>query len=450
MKVYEIISENSTNRNIFELREKVLTWITDLVAVIRRGGTEAMVARKQLIEKLTDKYAGELAVARKNGLPDPQVYAALKKELEAAGLAGKELKSVLDEVVVGAEKIYAKSPVAKDVAINSPARAAAIEKAAMASKQATSWAAQQIAGIPKPIFALLQTAGCVVAVRAYYTRIAYLEEEYNKYLANPNEGNIYREAPNKQKAYEWYRKGCDKALGQLELELAAILTPFALAGLIKNLTGFLAFWPVIGWPVKAARGIIRTLLDAANWVAKKGGVNVTVKDIEQAGFAGLGGILTWMHTTEDGAEFFRRGMLGAITAGIGSVSRDYITLAAEAAEKYKGPGAAWIVNPIGKAIAGTNAGGGGPQAPAPSPEDEKDKAEQERNANLPRYLRVVTKGKVKYLNNVQITDQDGYLLSGLDKTMADTEYLAKQHGVPNPFDGIPKNPNTRYGVGKLY
>lgn len=464
MKVYEIISENTT-LNELEIRGVPIPsgWIDDIINVIRRGGTAASVARKQLVDKLADKYAAELAVARKQGRPDPDVYATLKTELEAAadavgkglkepqrsaaiekaGLSGKELGNMLDDVVASAEKIYAKSGVAKSIAKDSPARAAQIEKAAATSKSAAYSAANRIAGLPKPIFRFLQGTGCVVAITAYYKKISYFEEEYNKYLANPNEGNIYREATSKDDAYRMYRSDCDRALGQLEIELLAILSPTVLAKAVKLAASFLSIFPPLGIAIKITTGIMSKLIGAANWIATKGGVNVTVKDLEKAGFAGIGAILTWIHTTEDGKYFMHYAMLGFITNTMGTVSREFFTKAAELAQKYTGPGSA-VVNAAGKALGGTNAGGAGPQAPA---QDPAEKAEQDRNANLPRTLRVVTQGKVKYLNNFQITDQNGKLLTGLESLIADTAKEAKQFGVPNPFDSIPKDPTKKYGIG---
>ena len=446
MKVYEIISENSTNRDIFELREKVLTWIADLVTVIRRGGTEAMVARKQLIEKLTDKYAAELVVARKEGRPDPQVYATLQKELEAAGLTGKELKSVLDDVVGGAEKIYARSEVAAGAAgkgLFGKERTEAIKKAAEASKDAKYAASGMIAGLPKEVFGLLQVIGGVALVTIYYQRVKFYESEYKKFLANPAEGNIYRNANTKDKAFEWYRRDCDQALGQLELELAALLTPIVLSKLVKGVAWILSLVPILGSVVSITGGLLGILSKAATFAARKAGA--TAKELEISGAVGLVGALAWIEGTEAGRNFVLYGILGAVTAGVGTVSRKLLEQSADWAQKYTGPGAS-VVNAVGKAVAGTTAAGGGPQAPEPSPEE---KAEQDRNANVPRTLQVVTKGKVKYLNNIQITDQNGKLLSGLDKMIADTGMEAKQAGVPNPFDSIPKDPNTRYGIGRL-
>jgi hypothetical protein len=475
MKVYEIISENSITLTELEVRGVPIptAWLGDIVNVIRRGGTAAMVARRQLVEKLTDKYAAALVVARKEGRPDPQVYATLQKDLEAAadlinksiptgpnkadevakalkaaGLNGKGLKSLLDDVAEGAEKIYAKSDVVPGAAaagkgLFGKERTEAIKKAAERSKEAKYAASGMIAGLSKEVFGLLQLIGAVGLVTIYYQRVKFYESEYQKFLANPAEGNIYRNANTKDKAYEWYRRDCDHALGQLELELAALLTPLVLSNLVKGIAWVLSFVPILSSVVSITGGLLGILSKAASILVKKSGA--TAKELEVAGAVGLVGALAWIEGTEAGKNFILYGILGAVTAGIGTVSRTLLEKAAKMAQEYTGPGAG-VVNAAGKALAGTTAAGGGPQAPEPSPEE---KAEQERNANVPRTLQVVTKGKVKYLNNIQITDQNGKLLSGLDKMIADTGMEAKQAGVPNPFDSIPKDPNTRYGVGRL-
>lgn len=467
MKVYEIISENTT-LNELEIRGVPIptAWLGDIINVIRRGGTAAMVARKQLVGKLTDKYAAELVVARKEGRPDPQVYATLQKELEAAadiasqglkgadraaaiekaGLSGKGLKKMLDEVVEGAEKIYAKSDVVPGAAgagkgLFGKERTEAIKKAAERSKEAKYAASGMIAGLSKEVFGLLQLIGAVGLVTIYYQRVKFYESEYQKFLANPAEGNIYRNANTKDKAYEWYRRDCDQALGQLELELAALLTPLVLSKLVKGIAWVLSFVPILGSVVSITSGLLGILSKAASILTKKAGA--TAKELEVAGAVGLVSALAWIEGTEAGRNFVLYGILGAVTAGVGTVSRTLLEKAAKMAQEYTGPGAG-VINAAGKALAGTTAAGGGPQAPEPSPEE---KAEQERNSKVPRTLQVVTKGKIKYLNNFQITDQNGYLLTGLESIIADTAKEAKQFGVPNPFDSIPKDPAKKYGVG---
>lgn len=443
MKVYEIISHksNALNENAF-----IKSYLDDLIKVLRGGGSQAVAARKQLVDKLTDKYAAELVVARKEGRPDPLVYNTLQKELEAAGLAGKELKSVLDDVVKGAEKIYSKSSVAAGASSMSAAqRAETIKKAAAASKEAKYAASGMIAGLPKETFAFLQLAGVVGVVTAYYQRIKYLESEYKKFPKG-----IYYQASGagqtatKEDAWRDYRLDADQALGQLEIELAAILLPSVLLKLVKSLPTLLSFIPIIGGAAGGAARLVGGAMGiltkaAANAGAKAG---ITAKQLEINGAVGLGAVLTWIHTTEAGKNFILNGMLGSVTEMIGTASRKFLNLAADFAKQYDGP-LAGAVNAAGDALGSTTAaGGGGPQQPA----DPAAAAELAANEKLPRFLRIITQGKTKYLNNVRITDVNGYLLPGLDSTIARTAEQAKQAGVANPFDSIPKDPKVNYSA----
>jgi hypothetical protein len=447
MKVYEIIAENSTKLNELNIKGVNIPtgWLDDIVNVIRQGGTKAMAARKALVEKLTDKYAAELVVARKEGRPDPLVYNTLQKDLEKAGLSGKELKSVLDDVVAGAEKIYAKSSVAARAgSLSAAQRAETIKKAAAASKEAKYAASGMIAGLPKETIGLLQLAGVVGVVTAYYQRIKYCEAEYKKFPKG-----IYYQASfdgqpaTKEAAWQDYRMDCDQALGQLEVELAAILLPGVLLKIVKSLPTLLSFIPIIGGVVggaaKVAGGLMGILGQATAMLAKKSGMSA--KQMELNGVIGLGAALTWIHTTEAGKNFVLNGMIGSVTQMIGTVSRKFLDQAADWAKQYDGPGAA-VVNAAGDALGSTTAAGGGPQDPGKAAAD----AEQASNSKVPRFLRVITQGNIKYINNIKVTDNNGKLLPGLDSMIADTAAEAKRVGVPNPFDSIPKDPKVNYST----
>jgi hypothetical protein len=450
MKVYEIISQKSNTLNELSVFGVPIPsgWLTNTINVIRQGGTKAMVARKALVEKLTDKYAAELVVARKEGRPDPLVYATLQKDLEKAGLSGKELKLVLDDVVAGAEKIYAKSSVvpgatnALGKGLFGKERTEAIKKAAAASKEAKYAASGMIAGLPKETIGLLQLAGVVGVVTAYYQRIKYCEAEYKKYPKG-----IYYQASfdgqpsTKEAAWQDYRTDSDQALGQLEVELAAILLPGVLLKIVKSLPTLLSFIPIIGGVVggaaRVAGGLMGILGQATAMLAKKSGMSA--KQMELNGVIGLGAALTWIHTTEAGKNFMLNGMIGSVTQMIGTVSRKFFDQAADWAKQYDGPGAA-VVNAAGDALGSTTAAGGGPQDPGKAAAD----AEQASNSKVPRFLRVITQGNVKYINNIKVTDNNGKLLPGLDSMIADTGVEAKKAGVPNPFDSIPKDPKVNY------
>ena len=489
MKVYEIISENTTLTEL-EIRGVPIiptAWIKDIFNVIRRGGTAAMVARKQLVEKLTSKYSAELVMARKEGRPDPRVYDTLKQELDAAidvvsksippgpnraaevtkalekaGLSGKGLKSMLDEVTEGAEKIYSKSAVAADIAgkgLTGAAREKAIKEAAKASKAARDAAAGLVAGLNPNVMFIIKSLGVTAVVYEYYNEVKYIEAEYAKYpnsgMYRPNvgaNGKIYNET--QEAAYTAFQSDADKLLTKLELSLIAVIAPVTLAKLIKSslsmFLGFAAFVSSLagfgGAAVSAAglgAGLVSLLTRASIALAKKAGMSVA--QLEATGLVGLGAALTWIHETEAGKQFVATGLIGAITHTLGSFSREYLTKFANFAKEYKGPGDE-IVNVAGNVIGSTQAGGGGPKAPPPSQATIDANAELAANEKLPRYLQITTKGKTKYLNNVRITDTNGYLLTGLDQLIARTDTQAKSHGVPNPFDSIPKDPKVNYSI----
>jgi hypothetical protein len=478
MKVYEIISLKSNTLNEYG-SGIIRSYLDDFARMIFKGGSAASAARKDLVEKLTDKYAAELVLARKEGRPDPDVYATLQKELqtatdkitarhatelaaakkagkpeptplqqqlEAAGLVGKELKTTLDDVVKGAEKTWSKS----SVAAADPKRAEAIKKAAAKNKEAAYAAQKLVAGLDQSTIFVLKSLGITGAVISYYTEVKHCEAEYARY---PNSG-LYREAPSQEAAYALFKRDTDKLLGTLEVSLVAIIAPVKLAQLIKSSLGvFLGFISVVAGLVgtggaivgaaSLATGLVPLLTRASIVLAKKAGMSVA--QLEATGLVGLGAALTWIHTTDAGKQFVATGLLAVITNQIGSISQKIIEKVATLAKEYKGPGDE-IINVAGNAVGSTVAGGGGPKAPAPSQATIDAEAERAANEKLPRYLQVVTKGKVKYLNNIKITDANGYLLTGLDSIIADTAAEAKRFGVPNPFDSIPKDPKVNYST----
>jgi hypothetical protein len=487
MKVYEIISENSNILNEFGFG-LAKSYLDDFARMIFKGGTAASAARKDLVEKLTDKYAAELVLARKEGRPDPDVYATLQKELqtaadkitskhatelaaakkagkpeptplqqqlEAAGLVGKELKTTLDDVVKGAEKTWSKS----SVAAADPKRVEAIKKAAAKNKEAAYAAQKLVAGLDQSTIFVLKALGITGLVINYYTEVKHCEAEYAKYpnsgIYRPNvsaNGKSYNET--QEAAYASFKQDTDKLLGTLELSVIAIIAPVKLAQLIKSsLSMFLGFAAFVGSlagfggaAVSAAglgAGLVSLLTRASIALAKKAGMSVA--QLEATGLVGLGAALTWIHTTDAGKEFVATGLLATITNALGSISQKYIEKFATLAKEYKGPGDE-IINVAGNAVGSTVAGGGGPKAPPPSQATIDANAEITANEKLPRQLQITTRGKVKYLNNIKVTDNNGYLLTGLDSMIANAAAIAKEVGVPNPFDSIPKDPKVNYSI----
>lgn len=331
------------------------------------------------------------------------------------------------------------------------ARDKEIKKAAAASKEAKYAASGLVAGLNPNVLAVIKSVGATGVILEYYTEVKFFEAEYAKYptsgIYRPNEGKNNT----KEEAYARFREDCDKALGALELSLAAIIAPVKLARLIKSslsvvlgFAGVLAGLAGTGGAVVAGAsltvGLIPLLAKGSIMLSKKAGMSVA--QLEAAGLVGLGAALTWIHTTDAGKAFITQGLLAAITQGLGFVTRNLLGAAADWAKQYKGPGST-VANAIGNTVGSTTAAGGGPQAPAPDP---AAAAELAANAKLSRFLQVTTRGKTKYLNNFRITDANGYLLPGLDSIIADTADRAKEAGVPSPFDSIPKDPKVNYSI----
>ncbi len=52
--------------------------------------------------------------------------------------------------------------------------------------------------------------------------------------------------------------------------------------------------------------------------------------------------------------------------------------------------------------------------------------------------------KIRFINNVQVTDEDGYLLTGMRQHIRYLQTVARDTGKPDPFANIPRNPNKQY------
>jgi hypothetical protein len=269
--------------------------------------------------------------------------------------------------------------------------------------------------IPDVVMTVLKTAVGLEFVREYYVDLSVLEQEYEDYKAGKD--SPYGKMT-EQEAYNKYQQLRRKLLGELTIGIAmnmgvASKAFGAIGGMFKGITKFAAQTGGSGFVVADLMGKTVNLPFA---VAKG-----LAKIIEMGPAAPA--FLIFMRTSA-GKEFLNSTLIRAITEPTGAITSaaiDLLELALQEAGLLDGklPGKTDVKPPTG------------------------DAADGPRQATNGMNIQWV--GKKLYVNNVQISDDDGYRIVGNDR-FNDIKNDARVAGIADPTLKLRDDPNRKYSM----
>jgi len=301
-----------------------------------------------------------------------------------------------------------------------------IAKRALASATAAKKAKE---GLVK-VGTVLQTLGIGVIVYNYLTQIASVEEDFEEFKAAiakdvdvSNKNNIFADMESVEEARAKALEIREELLGYATAQILAV-TGFAgkfvsiLGSAVKIIPGI---GPVIGYPLKGL-----------GWVLSKlGGGNSALATSARIA------LTAWVSSPQ-GIEFLRYWSNGALIS-LGSLVTDWLGAAtAFAIDKLVELGdkaAEWVSKETGLDIKVPDAVRS-KLTPTQAEKDAEDARATERDA------------KKIYVNDVLVTDYDGYLTTSRDILLSpkirNELSRAKRDGKPNPLAAVPKKPGASY------
>lgn len=298
-----------------------------------------------------------------------------------------------------------------------------IAKRAAASATAAAKAKEAITSAST----VLQTLGVGVIVYNYLTQIAAVEEDFEEFkAANGKElssDNMFASMESveeaRAKALETREELLGYATAQM-LAVAGIAGKFVsvLGSAIKIIPGI---GPVIGYPLKGLGWVITKLSGSNSTMATSARLALTA----------------WVSSPQ-GIEFLRYWSNG-ILISLGGMVTDWLGAAtAFAIDKLVELGdqaAKWVSKETGLDIKVPDA----VKSKLTPTQAEKDAAAAQDSAR---------DAKKVYVNDVLVTDYDGYLTTSRDVLLSpkikNELWRAKQAGKPNPLAAIPKKPGASY------
>jgi len=308
-------------------------------------------------------------------------------------------------------------------------RVEAAKSLAKADAAAKAAAAAKVSSFSGSTNYILEAAGTAYLAYDYWQEISYFESELKKELASPGSSTLYKNL-GEDAAKTAFRGDSDNALGSLIAQVTAIVAPGIGAKIFGGIgyNVFLKYVPFVG------RG--------SRWVSD------ILKYVSTGKVATVGriGAVYWLNNTEEGKKFLTTGIVGSILQWSGEgatwITEQFATLL----KSYDGWGKQYV-NAAGEYIQkGTDAA-------------TKDKPEYKTNAekgvkdlnvgfdaeNPQLSTRVDLKNpKIKFINNVQVTDDNGYLLTGIGQHIQYVQNIARQANKPDPFANIKRDPAKKY------
>jgi hypothetical protein len=289
-------------------------------------------------------------------------------------------------------------------------------KKAAADKKAR--AAAQAAIKASPFIKLLEITGAVLLAIDYRSAVKYFEEQYNMEVSNAGSSDIYKHTEgNKEEAYRLYRSDADHALGEFIAKSMLLLKPGVPFSILQKIMSM----PIIRslpWMGAASKTLIPAI---KTWISSS-----------KTGAASRIAIAAWLET-EAGKEFLAKGLIvGPALEFTGTVGRSILDQVTGLLKEYDGF-AASFVNSAGKAVASATGSN------TTQPETPADPAAANNSTDTPQ-LMARSQGKVLWVNNVQITGTDGYILPGLERYVDQIRDLAQSKNRPDPTAGLKPRP----------
>ncbi len=277
---------------------------------------------------------------------------------------------------------------------------------------------------------VLQAVGATYLAYDYWQEISHYESELKKELANPGSSTLYK-GLSPDEAKEMFRRDANNALGSLTAQVALLITPAVTGKLFTKLgnNAFIEWIPFVGRSLRWTGDILK-------WM-DSGKVMAVAKV----------GAIYWLNNTEEGKKFLTQGIVGSILEWTGYGGKALMDSMGELLKSYDGWGKKYV-NAAGEYISsGTAAATKDKPEYKPSNQPATpDPATLGNDPDVPQlWVRVDPKNpKIRFINNVQVTDEDGYLLTGMRQHIRYLQTVARDTGKPDPFANIPRNPNKQY------
>ena len=276
---------------------------------------------------------------------------------------------------------------------------------------------------------VLQALGVGVIVYNYLTQIAAVEEDFEEFKAAKEKGkelssdNMFASMESVEEARAKALETREELLGYATAQMLAVV---GIAGKFVSVLGSAikiipGIGPVIGYPLKGLGWVITKLSGSNSTMATSVRLALTA----------------WISSPQ-GIEFLRYWSNG-ILIGLGRyVTKELGSATAFAIDKLVELGdqaAAWVSKETGLNIK--------------VPDAVKSKltpTQAEKDASAAQDL--ARNAKKVYVNDVLVTDYDGYLTTSRDVLLSpkikNELWRAKQAGKPNPLAAIPKKPDASY------
>jgi hypothetical protein len=308
-------------------------------------------------------------------------------------------------------------------------RAEAAKALAKADAAAKAAATAKVSSFPGATTYIMQAAGTGYLAYEYWQQISFYESELKKELATPGSSKLYKNL-GEDAAKTAYRADADTALGSLIAQVSTLVAP----GIGAKVFGGIGNNVFLKWVPFVGRG--------SRWVSE---ILKYVSTGKVATTARIGAIY-WLNNTEEGKKFLTTGIVGSILQWTGEgatwITEQFATLL----KSYDGWGKEYV-NAAGEFIQkGTDAVTKDKPQYKPNDPNAKDADTDAKDLEVPQLrTRVDPKNpKIKFINNVQITDENGYLLTGMRQHIQYVQDIARRNNRPDPFANIKRDPTKQY------
>ena len=417
MKVYQIISER---KQLNEFLPVLLGGLT-IAGVIEAVGLAMAAWSIYDIYKFISKYNEDPAAISDSEWNDLWIDAILLAIPMGAKLGKPAIIKMLPESVVAKGGKWMKTRVIDLIekkggkaAAKAGTKAAktevAVGKTTMeVTKVAEAAGRKKFLGLSPLVQDILKWGVTAEFALNYYTQIAELEDQYQKCIAGDKTTAIFGD-DSKEAAYAHANKIRAKLIGEVVLGVGVSLGVTSKA---VGLVGSLGKWITTAVTGSTTAGkLVASPATLGAWLIK----------LVEGGPLRNAALLAFLQTPY-GKQFLETSVVELITGTVGGVTAATLDLGVKAMSAVGIEAPAAVKTKI---------------TDPRSPEDQASAADPTTNVQ-----KNPTNPKIRYVNGVQISDENGYQAIG-DKMMNDIRADAVAVGKPDPTAGIKKDPNKKY------
>jgi hypothetical protein len=277
-------------------------------------------------------------------------------------------------------------------------------------------AKNRVQNFPKQLTNALSIGVATQYAVEYWEKMLDLEDQYKRYKDGDMTTEYFLDDPDKANAHQKYLELREIILGELVVGIG-----FAVGGIATaKAASFLG-------------QVFGTAAGAATGMSLVGGLVKLPFDVASKLIQVTGPGMTLFLQTETGKLVLQNVLVQSITQGIGKLTSEALSLIGKTLDSLGMKSTAKTVTP---------------SAPPPGVDTEKKPHPYTAgNVSSAPQLRVYVNPSDKNdvrINNVRVTDKDGYLDPDMAPTIKKIGLTAQSYGLPDPTKQIPKNPNATY------